>query len=108
MPKNHKHDFYYPNDPTKGYWNNFSLEEFGHYWDLPNLDSAKDVFLKEINFGEMGSEDKDAFPKKPNFRELLAEDYQKSNVKMGRNYTFLENASGLLGLCTTYLLYLAF
>lgn len=105
LSENKKHDFHEPNDPSRNYWNNFSLEDFAHYWDLPNLLDAKHCYFEEINMSDLGVQYEDVFPLKPTPFNAIVEDSKNGSFKLDRDYTLFKKASITL---TTFFAYLAY
>jgi len=103
------HQFYKPNNPTYGVWNNFCLEDFAFYWNLPNIEDAKYCYFKEIDFGDITLTPKnDVFPIKEKPHETIIESQMDSyNVNLTRNYGVLKKIFGALGGLTFYLYALA-
>lgn len=102
-----KHDFLHPNDPTTGYWNNYSLEDFAHYWNLPNVDDAKFCYFQEINFGTQDKGKPDIYPIRTSVYDAVAEDMEDKGFPKDRNYKGLSLGSASLSAFCAYLVYLA-
>jgi len=102
-----KHDFNQPNDPSRNYWNNFSLEDFAIYWDLPNVKDAMHCYFEEINMSELGVKYEDVFPIKSTPLDAIIEDNKNGGFKLDRDYNLLKKASISLTSFFAYLAYLA-
>jgi hypothetical protein len=102
-----KHDFVQPNDPTQGLWINHSLEDFAHFWNLPNIRDAMHCYFEEIDFNSLGHEKKDVYPIRPSVEDHIVKDGGERNLKLDRNYRLLATGSSSLAAFTAYLLYLA-
>jgi len=102
------HDFEEPNDPTRELWNNFCLEDFAYYWDLPNAVSAKYVYFQQLNFkGLDPNKDKDSYPIKTSIGDAIVEDGKEKHLRLDRPYSFFTTLfAGSASLCW-YLYYLA-
>ncbi len=107
LSENNKHDFHEPNDPARNYWNNFSLEDFALYWELPNVLDAKHCYFQEINMSDIGVEYPDVFPVKPTPLDTIVEDQKNGSFLLDRNYKLLKQGSIALTTFFGYLAYLA-
>ena len=45
--------FYTPKNSTYKVWNNYSLENFSQFWDLPNINEAKYIYFQEVYFHKL-------------------------------------------------------
>jgi hypothetical protein len=107
-PNSDIHNFREPNDPTYNLWINFSLEDFAHYWELPNVLDAKYCYFQEINMGKITPQTaQDVFPMKSSIDQVLIENGKDSHLHLDRSYrsyTYLSSACSGLFL---YMFYLA-
>ena len=102
-------EFNEPNDPTLGIWNNFSLEDFAWYWDLPNLASAKYVYFQQIEYNELNpSEKKDRFPQLNSISDAIVQDGKEQSLYLDRPYWLAKNITWGVSSLMFYLYYLAF
>lgn len=107
-PKTDVHSFRVPNDPTRNYWKNFSLEDFAIFWELPNVLDAKFVYLQQINFGTIdASPSKDIYPRKASIDEAIVENGKQKHLSLDRYYKTNAIQSTSLSALFLYLFYLA-
>jgi hypothetical protein len=105
MSENKKHDFLIPNDPSRNYWNNFSLEDFALYWQLPNVLDAQHCYFQEIDLSDLGIQYADVYPLKPSPLDTIVDDGKKGGIKLDRNYNLFKKAAVSM---TTFFAYLAY
>lgn len=49
------HNFNIPNDHYRGVFNNISPIDMAHYWELPNKEESRRMYLQQINFDNYDS-----------------------------------------------------
>jgi hypothetical protein len=101
------HDFSIPNDPTVGFWKNFCLEDFAHYWELKNVYDAKYVYFQEINFRNIGLPEHDIWPQKTPLHDAIILDGKEKGYNFDRPYYPLSRISIGLSWLFGYLFYLS-
>jgi len=106
LSENKRHDFHEPNDPSRNYWNNFSLEDFSFYWALPNVLDSKYCYFEEIDMKDLGVSYQDVYPIKPTPNDAIVEDGKNGSFLLDRDYKLLKNTSFMLTTFFTYLAYL--
>lgn len=102
------HNFYNPNNPTFDVWSNFSLEDFGYYWDLPNINVAKYVYFKEVDFRSLGKIEPDAYPYKTSIDDAVIQENKEQGVHVDRDYKLFYKSCSLLSGALFYMLYISF
>ena len=105
-PGNHK--FYTPNNPTYEVWNNFSLEDFSWFWDLPNINVSKYVYFQEVYFHKLIPNQQDAYPKKTEVVEAVLQENKERGIHLDRNYKLYYKSLSLLSTTLFYMLYVSF
>lgn len=102
-----KHNFVQANDPTYGYWNNFSLEDFSLFWGLPNIKDSKFCYFQEVNYDDADATKKDIYPERPDIRQTIIENAEERKVVIDSDYKNYYRISNTIGLFFGYLSYLA-
>ena len=84
------------------------MEDFAHYWDLPNAAGAKHVYFQQIDYQNLQpEEEKDVFPIVTSIDEAILKDGKERRINLNTPYQVFSSVLGGAASICFYLYYLA-